>query len=90
MNLNCRPNLVSRGKLKYDSVRGTDFLLLPERAVKLNKTGALILSMCDGTRTINDIVSKLKSEFRSGKIHDDVVAFLNRVYDYGWLRMDGN
>ncbi|PWT99611.1 MAG: pyrroloquinoline quinone biosynthesis peptide chaperone PqqD [Candidatus Melainabacteria bacterium] len=90
MNLNCRPNLVSRGQLKYDSVRGSDFLLLPERVVKLNKTGALILSMCDGKRTITEIQDKLKSHFRSGKIEDDVVTFLNRVAEHGWVKMSGD
>jgi len=89
MNLNCRPNLVSRGQLKYDSVRGSDFLMLPERVVKLNKTGALILSMCDGTRTITEIQDKLKTNFRSEKIDADVVSFLNRVAGHGWVKLSG-
>ena len=87
MNLNCKPNLVSRGQLKYDSVRRSDFLLLPERVVKLNKTAALILAMCDGTRTITEIQDKLKSHFRSAAIDSDVISFLIRVAEHGWVKL---
>ena len=90
MNLNCKPSLESKGRLKYDSVRGAEFLLLPERVVKLNKTGAMILSMCDGTRTIAEIQEKLKSDFCSERVEDDVVTFLGRVIEHGWVKLNGD
>ena len=88
VNADCKPRLNAPGKLKHDLVRDADFLLLPERVVKLNKTGAAILSLCDGERTITEIREKLKLQFFAENIESDVEGFLNRVVDHGWVKLN--
>ena len=43
LSLESRPALVRKARLRYEEVRQADLLLLPERVVKLNPTGAAIL-----------------------------------------------
>jgi pyrroloquinoline quinone biosynthesis protein D len=88
MNSNCRPNLLSKGKLKHDSVRNVDFLLLPERVVKLNQTGAAILNLCDGSRTIMEIEQVLSGQFQADNIGSDIVSFVDRLVQHGWVELD--
>jgi pyrroloquinoline quinone biosynthesis protein D len=88
MNIDCRPSLIAQGKLRHDPVREADFLLLPERVVKLNKTGAAILALCDGERTIREIQQELKLQFSVENIDNDVDSFLNRVVSHGWIELN--
>ncbi len=88
MNFDCKPSLVTKGRIKYDPVRGADFLLLPERVVKLNKTGAAILILCDGSRTISEIHQQLKIQFSVDNVEHDIVSFLNRVINHGWVELN--
>lgn len=88
MNLHCRPCLITQGTLKYDPVRCADFLLLPERVVKLNKTGAAILNLCDGNKTIAEIQQELKTQFSAENIESDIVSFLTRVANHGWVELN--
>ncbi|MFV2177593.1 pyrroloquinoline quinone biosynthesis peptide chaperone PqqD [Actinomadura sp. LOL_016] len=81
-----RPALARSVKLRYDRVRGTDLLLMPERAVKLSGSGGPILRLCDGSRTVADIVAELGETFPGAPLDDEVPAFLDRVRAQGWLR----
>ncbi len=65
-------------------------LLFPEGAIRVQGTGLLILQMCDGQRTVGQIVEQLEKDFilaQPGKIRADIVTFLEqlhakRVVDY--------
>ena len=54
-----RPRLASRARLKFDSVANQEMLLFPEAALLLNETGAAIVRLCDGDRSIDQIVDGL-------------------------------
>ncbi len=43
LDADSKPRLVRKARLRYEEVRKMDLLLLPERVVKLNPTGATIL-----------------------------------------------
>lgn len=60
-----RPRLTARARLKFDSVARQDMLLFPEAALLLNETGAAIIRMCDGMRSIDQIVEGLAAQFGS-------------------------
>ena len=66
------PRLWRLARLEYDTVRQRHVLLYPEGAVLLNDTGAAILELCNGARTIDDIVSILSERY-----HTDVTADVN-------------
>jgi pyrroloquinoline quinone biosynthesis protein D len=81
-----RPALSRSVQLRYDRVRRTDLLLMPERAVVLTGHAGLVLRLCDGTRSVGQIVAELTTDFPDAPIRDEVPAFLARVQTEGWLR----
>lgn len=70
------PRLHSKARLQRDDVRGRDVLLYPEGLVALNPTGAEILGLCDGVRSIADVVATLERRYGSAGVEHDVTAFL--------------
>lgn len=80
-----KPCLVRKARLRYEEKRKLDLLLLPERVVKLNSTGAAILRLCDGTRTVQEIVQELELRFEKAGLGNDVLEFLRRVFEQGWI-----
>lgn len=85
LSLESRPALARKARLRYEEVRQTDLLLLPERVVKLNPTGAAILRICDGHRTVREIVQELESRFGQSGLENDVLEFLRNVSAQGWV-----
>ena len=85
LSLESRPALARKARLRYEEVRQTDLLLLPERVVKLNPTGAAILRLCDGQRTLREIVQELESRFGQSGLENDVLEFLRDVSVQGWV-----
>ncbi|MEV4644721.1 pyrroloquinoline quinone biosynthesis peptide chaperone PqqD [Saccharopolyspora sp. NPDC049426] len=85
MDAGSTPRLVPKAMLKRDKVRDADLLLLPERVVRLNTSGAAILRLCDGTRTVRELVDRLEEEFGATGLIDDVLTFLNDARDQGWV-----
>lgn len=63
------PRLWRLARLDFDSVRQQHVLLYPEGAVLLNDTGAAILELCDGHRSIAAIAKVLEERY-----HCDVLA----------------
>lgn len=58
-----RPKLATKARFQIDTVTGKPMLLYPEGVVMLNETGATIICLCDGIRTISDIVSSLAQQY---------------------------
>jgi pyrroloquinoline quinone biosynthesis protein D len=64
-----RPSLWRLARLEFDPVRQRRVLLYPEGVVLLNDTGAAILDLCDGQRSVADIAAALAERY-----HCDVTA----------------
>jgi pyrroloquinoline quinone biosynthesis protein D len=73
-----RPRLARHVRLGFDETRGRHILLLPETVVVLNGTGADILELCDGQRTVAEIVAELGARYQ-GVPDDEVRRFLTRL-----------
>ena len=73
------PRLHTKARLQRDEVRGREVLLYPEGLVGLNPTGAEILGLCDGARSLADIVATLERRYgvTGGELERDVAAFLD-------------
>jgi len=82
-----KPQLAAMARLKHDAVRAVDMLLLPERVVKLNASGAAILSLCDGTRTLAEIARELEERFGEGDLQADVMEFIESVVAQRWVTL---
>lgn len=81
-----RPRLAPAVVLRYDRVRGTELLLMPERVVVLAGRAGDILELCDGEREVGQIVGQLAARFPGAAVAHDVPVFLRRIRAEGWLR----
>jgi pyrroloquinoline quinone biosynthesis protein D len=72
------PRLWRLARLEYDPVRRRHVLLYPEGAVLLNDTGAAILELCDGVRTVDQIVGILSERYHAD-VTTDVTEYLSQM-----------
>jgi pyrroloquinoline quinone biosynthesis protein D len=84
-----RPRLVTGARLRYDDVRGEHVLLIPEGVVRLNPTAAEVLELCDGERSLDDIVGALSARYEGADLRDDVVELVDAMAEKG-LVVDGD
>ena len=78
-----RPRLATGARLRYDEVREEHLLLIPEGAVRLNPTAAEVLELCDGQRSIDDIVAALSARYDGADLRDDVVELVDAMTQKG-------
>ncbi len=70
------PRLHPKVRLQRDDVRGRDVLLYPEGLVTLSATGVEILKLCDGVRSLADIVTTLEARYGERGLERDVTTFV--------------
>jgi pyrroloquinoline quinone biosynthesis protein D len=73
-----RPGLASHVRLRFDRARDRHVLLGPEEVIVLNATGADILALCDGRRTVAQIEAELAERY-DHVADGEVVRFLARL-----------
>ena len=78
-----RPRLVTGARLWYDEVREEHVLLIPEGVVRLNPTAAEVLELCDGERSLDDIVGALSARYQGGDVRDDVLELVDAMAQRG-------
>lgn len=81
-----RPVLAPAVVRRHDPVRDADLLLLPERVGVLRGSAGAVVSLCDGNRSVRDIVHELAEGFPGAPVAADVPLFLERLRKEGWLR----
>jgi pyrroloquinoline quinone biosynthesis protein D len=73
-----RPRLARHVRLRFDPSRGQHVLLTPEAVTVLNGTGAAVLELCDGQRTVTEILAELRGRY--AHVDDDEVRrFVDRL-----------
>ena len=78
-----RPRLIAGARLRYDEVREEHVLLIPEGVVRLNPTAAEVLELCDGERSLDDIVGALSARYEGADVRDDVLELLDAMAQRG-------
>jgi len=78
-----RPRLATGARLQYDEIRGEPVLLVPEGAVRLNATAAEVLELCDGERSLDDIVGALAARYNGTDLGDDVRGLVAAMAERG-------
>jgi pyrroloquinoline quinone biosynthesis protein D len=73
-----RPALAPHVRQRVDPTRNRHVLLSPETVVVLNRTGADILQLCDGRRTVAEIVAELRGRYHR-VVDDEIRTFLARL-----------
>jgi pyrroloquinoline quinone biosynthesis protein D len=79
------PRLWRLARLDYDRVRDRPVLLYPEGAVLLNATGAAILELVDGRRSVADIAGELGRRYDTD-VAADVVEYLSYLAERELIR----
>jgi coenzyme PQQ biosynthesis protein PqqD len=83
-----RPRLASKAKLRLDKKTGQQVLLYPEKGLLLNPTGAAILALCNGERSVQQIAEGLHESYGEATLEvleRDVQAFLSSLAERGLL-----
>jgi len=78
-----RPRLVTGARLQYDDVREEHVLLVPEGVVRLNPSAAEVLELCDGERSLDDIVDTLSARYDGSDLRDDVQGLVDGMTQKG-------
>lgn len=89
MSLPTRPALARGVRLRWDDVRARHTLLFPEGALALNTSAAAVLELCDGSRSVGDIVSELGRRFPGADLTADVDELLGQIAALGLVRDAG-
>jgi pyrroloquinoline quinone biosynthesis protein D len=82
-----RPVLPRHARLKFDDTRQVWVILAPERVLAPDEIAVEILQLCDGVRSVADIVDLLAAKYNAPRddIGNDVVAMLQDLADKGFL-----
>lgn len=78
LTLESVPKLWRLARLDYDPVRQRRVLLYPEGAVLLNETGAAVLELVDGKRTVGEIATILGERYQTD-VSSDVADYLSTL-----------
>lgn len=76
-----RIRLTTGVRLQVDQLTHEPMLLYPEGLIKLNPTGAAILRLCDGHRSVREIAGELSQQFDAPLevLQADVAEYLVRL-----------
>jgi pyrroloquinoline quinone biosynthesis protein D len=82
-----RPVLPRHAKLKFDDTRKVWVILAPERVLAPDDISVEVLQLCDGVRTVADMVDLLAEKYAAPReaIATDVIAMLQDLADKGFL-----
>ncbi len=82
-----RPVLPRHAKLKFDEVRQLWVILAPERVLAPDETAVEILQLCDGARSVAQMINQLADKYTADRaaIGLDVIAMLQDLADKGFL-----
>ncbi len=80
-----RPQLVPFARYRRDTIREQHQIVYPEGVLVLNETGHQIVTRCDG-RLVSEIITSLGEVFGDAEVSEDVIEFLQSLFDKGLLR----
>jgi pyrroloquinoline quinone biosynthesis protein D len=82
-----RPVLPRHARLKFDDVRQRWVILAPERVLAPDDISVEILQLCDGARSVSDMIDLLSAKYAAPReaIGTDVLAMLQDLADKGFL-----
>ncbi len=84
-----RVALARHARLRFDKLRDRWILLVPEKVMVPDAICVEILQLCDGARSIGDIVNTLSKKYVAdpGIIEGDVLSILQSLADKSCLQI---
>ena len=82
-----RPKLPRHTRLRFDETRHVWVVLAPERVLAPDEIAVEVLQLCDGVRSVADMVDQLAAKYAAERsaIATDVIAMLQDLADKGFL-----
>jgi len=82
-----KPVLPRHAKMKFDETRQRWVILAPERVLAPDDIAVEILQLCDGARSVADIIDLLVAKYTAPRdaIGADVITMLQDLADKGFL-----
>lgn len=82
-----QPKLKRFMKLKRDETRNRWVLLAPERVLTPDDISVVVLELCDGEKTIDDLTAALSEKYNAPEdtIRADIMEMLQDLADKGYL-----
>lgn len=75
-------------RLQWEEAQQKNVILYPEGMVELNQSSAEILKLCDGTRTLKNIITDLETKFATTNLTNDITVFLEAALTNGWIEQN--
>jgi pyrroloquinoline quinone biosynthesis protein D len=87
LDADSRPAFPRHVKLRFDKVRERWIILVPERVLVPDEISIEVLQLCDGQRSIADVVALLAEKFVADPalIMGDCLTLLQDLADKGYL-----
>lgn len=82
-----RPVIRSGFRLQWEPAQARHVLLYPEGMVQLNQSATAILTRCDGTTTVAELIATLEREYSTQGLAEEIHAFLEHALSQRWLEM---
>ena len=85
VDVNSRLAMPRHVKMRHDAGRGRWIILAPERLFDPDDIAVEVLKLCDGDRSVKDIVTAMAKEYNApeGEISGDIIAMLQDLSDKG-------
>ena len=82
-----RPVLPRHARLKFDETRKVWVILAPERVLAPDEIAVEVLQLCDGQRSVADIIDHLAAAYAAPRdeIAADVIAMLQDLAGSGFV-----
>ncbi len=82
------PRLAPTFRLQWEEAQGCYVILYPEGMVQLSRSAGEILRRCDGKSSVGEIIQELRSAYENADLAQDVLQFLQKAKDNGWIRTE--
>ena len=89
IDVETRPRLAGKARLRYDRQSQRYLLLYPERGLELNGTAVDVVQLCTGEHTVAGIVQQLTEKYTDKPrevVEREVLSFLAALADRGLVQ----
>ena len=81
------PALANGFRFQWEPAQNSHVLLYPEGMKVLSESASEITTLCDGKRSIDDIIAALLKKFPDADLRQDVIDFFQSAVDEGWMNV---
>ena len=74
-------------RLQWEETQDCFVILFPEGMVQLSASAGEIMQLCDGDKSVADIIEQLSEKFPGADLSDDVIEFFTEAEGNGWIQL---